>query len=219
MIESTPRVYTKSDPSLPKGISQQGNRFVVRVSQNSQRVLLGQYTSREEAVRVLEAYQEKSEKPSRNCKNCNKKFCMINTKQIFCCQSCKGQWKFTSGEVTTQSQYDLISGNWSRYCSRLLYVAGRKRAELTKEDLLSLLEKQHYKCALSGIPLTCQLTVGKKVWTNASIDRLVAGGPYVKENIQLVCSAVNSWRSNTPLEDFIEVCRKIAEQNPREIGG
>ena len=101
----------------------------------------------------------------------------------------------------------------------MLYAAGRKRDKLSRDDLLKILETQNYKCALSGIDLTCSLSIGHKFWTNASVDRIIPGGPYTKDNIQLVCRAVNSWRADTPLEDFIEVCRKIAENNPREIGG
>ena len=103
--------------------------------------------------------------------------------------------------------------------SRLLYAAGRKRDKLTRNDLLEVLESQNYKCAISGIDLTCSLEKGTRFWTNASVDRIVAGGPYTKENIQLVCRAVNSWRSDLPVDVFLEVCRKVAEMNPREIGG
>lgn len=48
-----------------------------------------------------------------------------------------------------------------------------------------------------------------------SVDRIKAGGAYTKDNIQLVCKAVNSWRSDMPLDDFIEVCRAVANHNPK----
>ncbi|MCB0367966.1 MAG: hypothetical protein KDD45_00655 [Bdellovibrionales bacterium] len=120
-----------------------------------------------------------------------------------------------SGKVTTESQYKEISGNWERYLSRLLYSAGRKRDNLSREDLFDILVKQDYKCAISGIPLTCLLTKGTRNWTNASVDRIDAGGSYKKENVQLVCRAVNSWRSDIPLQEFIEICRLVADYNPK----
>lgn len=49
--------------------------------------------------------------------------------------------------------------------------------------------------------------------TNASIDRLEAGGPYIKDNIQLVCSVLNKFRINTPVAEFVWWCKKVAEHN------
>ena len=66
-----------------------------------------------------------------------------------------------------------------------------------------------------GLPLTCKLEKGTKFWSNASVDRILAGGSYEKNNIQLVCRAVNSWRSDMPLEDFIQVCKAVASYQER----
>lgn len=130
----------------------------------------------------------------------------------FCTETCKGKWKYLAGQVTTESQYKNISGNWTRYFSRLVAKSFR-RGNLTREDLLELLEKQGGKCALSGRTLTCILEKGQKCKTNASIDRLRAGQPYTKDNIQLVCRALNSWRGDVELEEFINWCRAVSEHN------
>lgn len=127
----------------------------------------------------------------------------------FCSVSCKGKWKYITGEQSTENQYKNISGNWKRYVSRLLYYGGRKRDQLTAETILRILDKQNYKCALSGVDLTCNLEKGTRCFTNASIDRIIAGGPYTKDNIQLVCRALNSWRSNVPIEEFVSWCKKV----------
>lgn len=152
------------------------------------------------------------------CVVCGESFTPKSGAHKFCSEVCKGHWQYISGRVTTKSQYQQISGNWSRYLSRLLYAAGRKRDKLTREDLLSLLEKQNYKCALSGLELTCELEVGKKFPRNASVDRIVAGGPYSKDNIQLVCRSLNSWRSDTDLEDFFAMCKAVTEFQERKGG-
>lgn len=153
------------------------------------------------------------------CACCGVTFKAPTKQRRFCTPQCKGKHKYITGVVTTESQYKVISGNWVRYLSRLLYSAGRKRDKLCREDLIEILESQNFKCAISGIPLTCQLERGKRFWTNASVDRIEAGGSYTKENIQLVCRGLNSWRSDIPLAEFIEICRVVAEHNPRGIGG
>jgi len=62
---------------------------------------------------------------------------------------------------------------------------------------------------LTGVELTCNLNKGMICETNASIDRILAGGNYEKNNVQLVCAAVNRLRTNMSVEEFIEWCRKV----------
>jgi len=145
----------------------------------------------------------------RDCVVCSETFEPKSARHKFCSATCKGKWKYASNTVTTESQYELISGNWTRYTSRLLYCAGRKRDGLSRADILEKLEEQDYKCALSGLPLTCELRVGVKCHTNASIDRIEAGGPYTKDNIQMVCTSLNKWRSDTSITEFVDMCRAV----------
>lgn len=160
---------------------------------------------------------DKANWKDKSCKVCGSLFTPKSGVHSFCSDSCKGKWKYTSGSTTTESQYKLISGNWGRYLSRLLYAAGRKKDCLTREDLLEILKKQDYKCALSGLPLTCQLEVGIKHPYNASVDRIKAGGSYSKENIQLVCRSLNSWRADTDLKEFIAICKAVALHNKADL--
>jgi hypothetical protein len=127
----------------------------------------------------------------------------------FCSEQCKGKWQYITGTSSTENQYKVISGNWDRYVSRLMYYGGRKRDKLSKEIILKKLEEQNYRCALSGLPLTCNLEKGVKFPTNVSIDRVKAGGPYTEDNIQLVCRALNSWRADLSTEEFVEWCRLV----------
>ena len=154
-----------------------------------------------------------SKKPRdyKNCKHCFGEFEPKNSKQVFCTPACKGKYKYVCGSVTTEGQYKQISGNWSRYLQRLLIAGGVKRKGLILEDLLEILEEQEYRCALTGLPLTCQLEIGVNFKTNASVDRIEAGGPYIKDNIQLVCKAVNSFRRDLTIEEFKWWCRKVAD--------
>jgi len=134
----------------------------------------------------------------------------------FCSSACRGKWKYITGAGSTEEQYIKISGNWQRYFSRLLRAGGKKRSDLSVSDLQVLYEAQGGKCALSGVPLTCILEKGKKTTSNASVDRINAGGEYVIGNIQLVCIAVNKWRGDTPVEEFISWCTRVAEHNYRK---
>jgi len=86
----------------------------------------------------------------------------------------------------------------------------KTRKELTYEMLLEIYEEQEGKCALTGIKLTYIRGQGK-VKTNISIDRIEAGGPYVRENIQLVCSIVNRMKSNMSDDELRWWCKAISK--------
>lgn len=149
-------------------------------------------------------------KVQKNCKICNNTFFAKSGSHKYCSIKCKTKNNQLNGSMACKRQYERISGDWVRYFNRLNRRTS-KRPLLTTQHLLDQLEKQKGLCALSGITLTCTLEQGKKFKTNASIDRIRAGEDYTPENIQLVCSALNSWRSDTDLQDFIWFCKKVTE--------
>ena len=55
------------------------------------------------------------------------------------------------------------------------------------------------------------------MWTrsNASIDRIDAGGEYKVENIQLVCSVVNSFRRDMSVEEYVDWCKKVVKHDKK----
>ena len=143
------------------------------------------------------------------CLICEEDFVKRSGVHKYCSEKCKGKAKYIFGQETTETQYAKISGNWRQYFNRLKNQ--HNRTELTVECLLTILEQQNYLCALSGVPLTCQLSKGNICKTNASIDRIQAGGPYTKDNIQLVCRALNSWRGDTDLTEFVWWCNQVSQ--------
>jgi len=147
------------------------------------------------------------------CAVCKTEFLPRTKTQVCCSLPCKGKRRYLLGQVTTATQYERISGNWERYLSRLLYFNGRKRDNLTREILMAQLIKQNFKCALTGVPLTCVLEKGVSHETNVSVDRKVPGGDYVADNIQLVCKAVNKWRSNLSVDEFVNWCELVVKHN------
>lgn len=134
----------------------------------------------------------------------------------FCSEQCKGKWKYITGDKSTTNQYKEISGNWRRYVSRLMYYGGRKRDKLNRDIILNKLEEQNYKCALSGVDLTCNLEKGIRYSTNASVDRIIPGGPYTEDNIQLVCRALNSWRADVSINEYTDWCRKVVDYQTKK---
>ena len=152
----------------------------------------------------------------KECAVCGSLFFPNSGVNKYCSIACKTKKNQQSGSMTVKAQYERISGNWYRYFSRLL-IHGRKDT-LTRDDLLNCLEKQKGLCAMSGIPLTCQLEQGKRFTTNASIDRIEAGGPYSPDNIQLVCAALNSFRKDTQLDEFFWFCEQVTNYQKRKEG-
>ena len=120
------------------------------------------------------------------------------------------------------STYKSMNGNWGKYLKSLC----RKREDekrtkyFTVDQLMELLVKQNYKCALSGVNLTCKMelnpdpTSKRNLWqTNVSIDRINSAKGYTLDNVQLVCVVLNIAKSNLPQNDYIEWCKKVAEHN------
>lgn len=79
---------------------------------------------------------------------------------------------------------------------------------ITKEDLLELWENQEGLCNISKISMTFELDNGR-VFTNVSVDQKKPGQGYTKDNIQLVCSAVNQLKSNWDMDTVLYICKQI----------
>jgi len=153
-------------------------------------------------------------KPKKTCPICQNEFTPRSGVHKFCTETCKGKAKYMNKTVTTKKQYEAISGNWSRYFDRLLGKG--RRGVLSRNDLLQILDNQKGLCALSGIPLTNTLLQGTRFPNNASIDRIEAGGTYAPHNVQLVCSALNGFRKDCTVDEFINYCTLVAEYQKKE---
>lgn len=148
-------------------------------------------------------------KPIRNtrvCPTCKDTFVATNNNHRYCSRVCRP----TTPSGLTERQYERVSGNWVRYFNRLC-TRSFKREGLTTDMMMWLLATQGGKCALSGVELTCTLQKGVVSKTNASIDRIDPKGVYTLDNVQLVCAVLNKFRIDTPLDEFIDWCRKVAD--------
>jgi hypothetical protein len=75
---------------------------------------------------------------------------------------------------------------------------------ITTKQILSLIEKQNYRCALTGWQLTPE---------TASIDHIVPlskGGDHAVENAQIIDWRVNQAKGTLSNEEFYELCCAVA---------
>lgn len=79
---------------------------------------------------------------------------------------------------------------------------------ITKEFILDLWNKQQGLCAISKIPMTYELDNGR-IFTNVSLDQKNPGQGYTKDNIQLVCSAINQLKSNWDMDTVLYICKQV----------
>ena len=84
--------------------------------------------------------------------------------------------------------------------------------------LYSIGVKQKWKCALTGQPL--EFTRGGTDWggkwcnpNSCTIDRIDSNLGYVEGNIQLVTWKVNCIKQHFDNEEFINLCKQVAEYN------
>ena len=108
-----------------------------------------------------------------------------------------------------REQKEKTSDSWDRYFIRLLSKRER-HLTLSVEECVIILKKQNYLCAVTGVPLT-KIHGSGVINTNASLDRIIAGGPYEPWNIRIVCSIVNKMRLDNSDSEFKWWCRKIID--------
>ena len=80
--------------------------------------------------------------------------------------------------------------------------------DITLNDIRLIWEQQKGLCAISKLPMTFDLYQGR-TFTNVSIDQINPHLGYTKENIQLVCMAVNQMKSDMSLEELYMFCEAI----------
>jgi 5-methylcytosine-specific restriction endonuclease McrA len=80
----------------------------------------------------------------------------------------------------------------------------QKVETITTKQILALLEKQQYRCAVTGWMLTPE---------TASIDHRIPyskGGSHSIDNAQIVDWRVNQAKGTMSNEEFVEMCRAVA---------
>jgi len=88
----------------------------------------------------------------------------------------------------------------------------KKENNINYEYLLDIYNRQDGNCSLSGIKMTT-ISGNGKINTNISIDRIDSSKGYIIGNIQLVCTIVNTMKTNLKQEDFLNWCNLIIVNN------
>jgi hypothetical protein len=88
---------------------------------------------------------------------------------------------------------------------------------ITIEFLQELLEKQQYKCVVSGLPISMSRSCKKKHSTyseqTASLDRIDSSKGYLSNNVQWVHKDINRMKQNFSEARFLELCKLVAKNN------
>ena len=101
------------------------------------------------------------------------------------------------------------------YFSRLKQGAKHRKKEfdITIEYLQKLLEKQGYKCALTGLPIKCTRNVNKHSESyeeqTASLDRIDNTQGYIKDNLQWIHKDINNMKHMLSEHKFIKYCELV----------
>jgi hypothetical protein len=108
----------------------------------------------------------------------------------------------------------------SKYIMKMYWTAFILNAKSRKleiyfnlSDLDELIEKQDFKCALTGLklilPKTSDEFLLERKWT-ASIDRIDSTKNYTLDNIQFVHKDINKMKMDMQQDIFIDYCRLVA---------
>ncbi|QKF94337.1 hypothetical protein QKU48_gp0879 [Fadolivirus algeromassiliense] len=93
--------------------------------------------------------------------------------------------------------------------------------DITEDDIKQLYIKQEGRCLLSGIKMTYigyQSNSSNKINPfNISIDRIDSSKGYTKDNIQLICSAVNRMKSDLTDDELLLLSNDIYRTNFNKI--
>lgn len=105
-------------------------------------------------------------------------------------------------------------GSMPRFFYRYLLVQAKQRAipfNISFEDLSELFDKQGGKCALSDVIIN--FSSNSKINTgNASLDRIDSDKPYTIDNVQWVHVNVNYAKLRMSNDDFILMCKQVANK-------
>lgn len=112
---------------------------------------------------------------------------------------------------------------WKRNCVGLIsqsyfygikYGAESRNLEfnITKEYIWNIYENQNGKCALSGLLIEFGTKDAHEIKT-ASLDRIDNSKGYIEGNVWWVDKKINQMKLDFTVNEFIEMCNKVATYN------
>ena len=98
---------------------------------------------------------------------------------------------------------------WAASCIHTKRTAGIV-VTLTAADLLAVVKKQNFRCALTGLPFwTATKKSGSVSWDSPSVDRIHHGGAYSLRNVRIVLHCVNTFRGRMRDDQMMLVVRAL----------
>lgn len=119
-------------------------------------------------------------------------------------------------EKTAHYRRSTEEGVAAEMVRRKRYEAKSKNIafDLTKEWVLNKLRKINWKCELTRLPMRCikdEESYSGFNWDSPSIDRIIPGGPYTKDNVRFVLNQVNIFRQNGSDEQMYKIARALLD--------
>jgi hypothetical protein len=105
------------------------------------------------------------------------------------------------------------------YWVKLLKQASVRGLPVTtsKESLMSLMEKQGFKCAMTGLPISFPPDKHRPGWkvenNKASLDRIDSKKGYEDGNVQWVVRELNMMKGTLSVERFVELCKAVSSRH------
>jgi hypothetical protein len=115
----------------------------------------------------------------------------------------------TFGNEYREASLAKIKRRAERYRRTRVYMP----ATVTGKDLKEQFDKQNGRCAYTNQLLTFDPMKNKDA-VLASLDRINSNKGYVKGNIQWVWDTVNTMKMALPHDEFVRICKLIAENIP-----
>jgi hypothetical protein len=124
---------------------------------------------------------------------------LVNSRSI-CCNKCS---QYSGHNELSLSFFNVIKKG---------AISRGLEFNITIEAIYHLLEKQDFKCNLSGI----DIKLHKRHYKNrkeqtASLDRIDSSKGYTLDNVQWLHRDINIMKNTHKQEYFIELCKKVAD--------
>lgn len=148
-----------------------------------------------------------------NCKHCGEtnKFLFGDWNRNLC-KKCNAERALKRYHEKKKLCIQSANNYYDNNIINIRFLAARTRAKnkniefnITREYIEFLLNKQNNKCIYSGI----EFINDRKGLYSLSIDRIDNNKGYIRGNIQLICSSVNSMKNNMEESVFIDIIKKI----------
>lgn len=97
--------------------------------------------------------------------------------------------------------------------NEIKYKASKRKIEfnLTIEYVWNLLEKQNFKCKISGVFIRIPEKYEASFANLASLDRIDSSKGYIEGNVQWVDRRINFMKQRMSDDEFIEVCEEVVK--------